>query len=228
MNVVVVPARSGSKRIPGKNIRPFNGVPILQRVIETLKASEAFRRIVVSTDSQPIAELAAKAGAEVPFFRPAELADDFTDTLSVVVHAIETLLGSGPIPEHVFCVYPTSVFLRSAHIRQALEILETESVDYVATAKRVNAPYFRCFQCGPENKIEFMFPQYVNSRSQDLPGVLQDAAQLYAGPLKIWLERRPILGNRTRIIELPEAEAYDIDTETDWFIAEQLYNAMKH
>jgi len=124
MKLCVIPARGGSKRIPGKNLRPFCGKPILLYSVEAAQQSGLFDRIVVSTDSDEIAALAREHGAEVPFVRPPELSDDFTGTNAVVRHAIEWFVEQGAAPDWVCCIYATAPFLSAERIREGFERLE--------------------------------------------------------------------------------------------------------
>ena len=135
MNICVIPARGGSKRIPRKNIRMFSGKPMIAWSIEAAQASGCFDLIVVSTDDSEIADVAAQCGADVPFMRPKELADDFSGTTPVVVHAIRWFQDQGQDPQAVCCLYATAPFVKSSDIRQGYDILLDASNDqFVFTA----------------------------------------------------------------------------------------------
>ena len=105
--VALIPARAGSKRIPGKNIKPFAGQPIIAYSIKAAATSRLFSRIIVSTDSAEIAAVARSYGAQAPFMRPARLADDFTPTADVVLHALNWLKANESLPEYFCCIYAT-------------------------------------------------------------------------------------------------------------------------
>ena len=130
MNVAIIPARGGSKRIPRKNIREFAGKPMIAWSIEAARASDCFNRIIVSTEDEEIAEVARQWGAEVPFMRPAELADDHTATIPVIAHAIEWLSEHGQAPDQVCCVYATAPFTQPEDLCRGLEALQRRQADY--------------------------------------------------------------------------------------------------
>ena len=124
MRLAVIPARGGSKRIPRKNIRPFAGKPMIAWSIEAARASGLFDRILVTTDDDEIARIATDFGAEAPFRRPAELADDYTPTIPVIAHAVEWQAAHGPAPAQVCCIYATAPFIRADDIRRGFDPLK--------------------------------------------------------------------------------------------------------
>ena len=135
MNVAIIPARGGSKRIPKKNIKPFCGKPMVAHAIENALASPYVDKVVVSTDDESIANVARNYGAEVPFMRPAELADDYIGTSPVVRHALSTLLEKGWDINYCACVYATSPLLTTSLINSCYEMLmNADNTDYVFTA----------------------------------------------------------------------------------------------
>ena len=123
MRVAIIPARGGSKRIPNKNIKLFAGQPIISYSIRVAQETELFDRIIVSTDSLEIAAIARKYGADVPFLRPAELANDFAGTAEVICHAIEWLANDGRQPEFICCIYPTAPFIQASYLKQGFEMI---------------------------------------------------------------------------------------------------------
>jgi pseudaminic acid cytidylyltransferase len=226
MNVAIIPARGGSKRIPRKNVRPFYGKPIIAYTIEVARQSGVFERIIVSTDDAEIGTIAQSYGAEFPFVRPPELSEDYTGTVDVVCHAVRWLLDNKTDCTSVCCLYATAPFLlfRPESIRTGLEILQQSGQwDYVFSATTFPYSIFRAFSLGDNNSVEMLFPEHYTSRSQDLPEMWHDAAQFYWGTATAWLERKTIIGDRSTIVKLPRWQVQDIDTEDDWFVAEQLY-----
>ncbi len=119
MNVAIIPARGGSKRIPGKNIKEFAGKPIIAYSIRAARECGLFDRIIVSTDSERIAEVAKSAGAEVPFVRPPELSDDHTPTAPVLKHAVDCLQEDGGQVDYFCCIYPTAPFIVPGDLENA-------------------------------------------------------------------------------------------------------------
>lgn len=219
-SVAVIPARGGSKRIPGKNLRNFLGKPILERVVQKLLTSEAIERVFVSTDSTEIAEAAISFGAEVPFLRPSELSDDFASTSAVMKHATSFLLSEISVSS-VFCVYPTSVGLTHLDIDNAVKLFEEGQWDYVFSATEPASSAFRGFTRTNNGGAEMLFPQYWDSRSQDLPRAFADAALFYLATNETWQLEKPIFSRGSTFIEIPEFRAIDINTEEDWLRAER-------
>ena len=130
MKIAIIPARGGSKRIPRKNIKDFCGQPMIAYAISAAKATRLFDHVVVSTDDQEIAHIALEWGAEAPFKRPLELADDFTPTVPVIAHAIRACKTLGWDIEYVCCIYPGVPFIQDADIKQALDLLQSSDAAY--------------------------------------------------------------------------------------------------
>ncbi|MBV7264815.1 pseudaminic acid cytidylyltransferase [Erythrobacter ani] len=226
MNIAIIPARGGSKRIPRKNIRPFAGKPMIAWPIETATNSGLFDRIIVSTDDDEIAEIARAAGAETPFIRPAELADDHSGTTDVVVHALSALLDTGPAIDAACCIYATAAFISADDLRLAYSLLSSEC-DFAFPAVRYGHPPQRGFVTAADGSPQLLQPGHQATRTQDLPPVFHDPGQFYWGKSEAWLECRSFFGSRTRFIEIPETRAWDIDRPEDWTIAESLFSAMR-
>lgn len=222
MKIAVIPARGGSKRIPRKNLRDFCGRPILAWPIEAARASGLFDRVLVSTEDDRIAAAARAAGAEAPFVRPAELADDFTPTVDVVAHATEWALGQGWPLAAVCCIYPTAPLVAEEDLHRALALLEP-GWDFAFTAVELSRTVLRSFRELPEGGVEMFFPAYAATRSQDLPRPLQDAGQFYWGSPAAWTGRRPLFGPRSRPLVIPGWRVRDIDEEEDWAEAEAIF-----
>lgn len=228
MRIAIIPARGGSKRITNKNIKNFLGTPIIGRVIRTLRESQIFDRIIVSTDSEEIATVARKYGAEVPFMRPNELADDFASTSEVIAHAIESLQLETSLDTQVCCVYPTSVLMNSNDLRTSLELLQTQDWQYVFAASQPNSSPFRSFKKSGSGGLEMLFPQYWGSRSQDLPDCFFDAGFFYWATAKTWMKAEPIFGPNSTFVEIPEIRAIDVNTEDDWLRAETVFELISN
>jgi pseudaminic acid cytidylyltransferase len=222
VNIAVIPARGGSKRVPRKNIRPFAGRPMIAWPIEAARSSGLFEHIVVSTEDEEIATLARELGAEAPFVRPAELADDHSGTLEVMAHAAAWAAAQGWAVEAICCLYATAPFTTPADLASARSKLADEGWDYVLAASRCPCA-LRSFRRAPDGAMEMLFPEHIPTRSQDLPDLYQDVGQYYWGRFDAWLEGRPIYGERTSFVELPPWRAQDIDTPEDWTMAEYLF-----
>jgi pseudaminic acid cytidylyltransferase len=218
--VAVIPARGGSKRIPRKNIRPFNGRPMLAWSVATAMDSGIFARVIVSTDDAEIAKIARDHGAEAPFTRPAELADDYSGTGAVMEHTARWLKVRGELPQYLCCIYPTAPFLAVEDLQRGLQALEAGEWSYVVAATTFDAPVFRGFCMQPQGSLAMLFPEHAGTRSQDLPQVLHDAAQFYWGRSEAWLLQRPGLAEDSTAVLVPRWRVQDIDSEEDWRRAE--------
>ena len=227
MKLAVIPARGGSKRIPRKNIRPFAGKPMIAWSIEAALASELFDRIVVTTDDDEIARVAEKYGAEAPFRRPAELADDHTPTVPVVAHAVEWQAAQGPAPAQVCCIYATAPFIRAEDIRRGFDLLQGSVCDYAFSVTGYAFPIQRALRVTSEGRVAMFQPDHFLTRSQDLEQAYHDAAQFYWGSAAAWLARRPLFGENSIPLILPSHRVQDIDTPEDWERAELMSSTLK-
>ncbi|WP_319776804.1 pseudaminic acid cytidylyltransferase [Maridesulfovibrio sp.] len=222
MQIAIIPARGGSKRIPKKSIRPFLGKPLIAYTIEAAVKSGFFDHILVSTDSEEFADIAREYGAEVPFMRPAELADDFTPTQPVINHAINWVRENWGEPER-YCQFFANPFVTAENIRGGYEMLREHRANCVLGVAEFPYPILRSFKKNEQGGVEYAFPEYAPCRSQDLPVFFHDAAQFY------WTELTDVPKDRKKGLSLPyflpRYMVVDIDTEEDWHIAERLYQA---
>ncbi|RUP82636.1 pseudaminic acid cytidylyltransferase [Alteromonas sp. KS69] len=225
MNVAVIPARGGSKRIPRKNIKNFCGKPMIAHAIENALTSQFIDKVVVSTDDDNIADVALQHGAEVPFLRPKELADDYTGTSPVVRHAISMLMDlTWPI-NNCACIYATSPLLSPSIINSSYKtLINTPEVDYVFTAARFSFPIQRAILQTENGGVKPYDSFGITQRSQDLPPAFHDAGQLYWGHYSTWLNtNKHIFGANSKMVVMPDHLVQDIDTPEDWKRAELLY-----
>ena len=227
MKVAIIPARGGSKRIPRKNIRWFCGKPMIAWSIEAARASGCFDRVIVSTDDEGIAVAAEQHGAEAPFWRPPELADDHTGTVPVIAHAIEWLQARGENPEAVCCLYATAPFVRPDDIRRGREALESANADYALSVTSFAFPVQRALRMTDTGRVAMFHPEYADTRSQDLEEAWHDAGQFYWGRSEAWLSGAPIMNSDAIPVLLPRERVQDIDTPEDWRRAEWLFKAMQ-
>lgn len=228
MNVAVIPARGGSQRIERKNIRPFNGRPMIAHSIDAALQSGLFDRVIVSTDDQDIAAVAVASGAEVPFMRPAELAGHYTGTTPVVAHAVRWLHDENRAsPAAVCCLYATAPFVTAGDLAAGLAQLKTGRWQFVFSAFESPGPVARCFTLGGDDEVAMMFPEHFNTRSQDLPTALFDAGMFYWGTPEAWLADAPLFGPGATVVKIPPWRVQDIDTEDDWQRAEILQQVLQ-
>lgn len=228
MNFAVIPARGGSKRIPKKNIKPFAGKPLIAYSIEAAKRCGLFERVIVSTDSEEIAGVAKSLGAETPFMRPPELANDFTSTQAVLKHALDFMKAHGCDAEFFCCIYPTAPMISASELKKAYgRMLSMPQASVVYSVASFPYPIFRAVKINGNGFVEMFWPQYELTRSNDLPEAYHDAGQFY------WI-RSEAFERSPRLIDpcaaphiLPRFMVQDIDNEEDWRSAELLFEAAK-
>ena len=226
MTICIIPARGGSKRIPKKNIKKFFGRPMIAWSIEAAQKSKIFSRIIVSTDDDEIAAIANSLGADVPFMRPQELADDYTSTGDVMAHACRWIVDEGMSPEVICCLYPTAPFIQSSDLEQALAIMATGNWEYVFTVGEYASPVFRSFTQDPAGGVKMLFPECFETRSQDLDNVYHDAGMFYMGMLDAWIMGARVLDKHAIPMKIPSWRVQDIDTPEDWRRAELMYQVL--
>jgi len=225
MNYAVIPARGGSKRIPRKNIRPFFGKPIIGWSIQAAINSQLFDNIIVSTDDEEIADISRSLGADIPFYRPDHLSDDFTPTIPVIRHAIESLPGLSIEDDSVCCIYPCSPFLESDDIKLGYQkLIGDMSPSFVFPASEFPSAIERSFQLGPDGLTRMNYPDKFSTRTQDLPLNYFDCGQFYWGSANSWLTKNSLFELST-FVSIPSWRIHDIDTLDDWHRAELFFEA---
>lgn len=227
MNIGIIPARGGSKRIPRKNIKLFHGKPMIGYSIEAALESGCFDNVIVSTDDNEIAEIAKQYGAQVPFIRPAEIADDYATTLDVIAHALKWCVENGMEVTNACCIYATAPFISPSSLQEGMEALSTGDVDYAFSATSYAFPIQRAIKIDNECRVNMFQPEHLNTRSQDLEEAYHDAGQFYWGKAQAFLEKRAIFGLNSKAVLLPRKRVQDIDTQEDWELAEALYRAIE-
>lgn len=225
MRLAIIPARGGSKRIPRKNIKLFHGKPMIAYAIRAALESEMFEKVIVSTDDNEIAEIAQALGAEVPFKRPSELADDFTPTVPVVAHAISACQEIGWDVEEVCCIYPAAPFISVNDIVIAYEMLQKASNLFVFPVANFSSPIQRALLRLNEGITRPFFPEFATTRTQDLQPAYYDVGQFYWGKSSSWLKQSDIHSNCASVV-IPEWRVVDIDTPEDWERAEILFTLL--
>jgi len=225
--IAIIPARGGSKRIPNKNIKPFAGQPIISYSIKAAQATDLFDRIIVSTDSEEIAEVAKIWGAEVPFIRPPELADDFTGTVPVLLHALNWLSGHGFAVDYFCCIYATAPFVQPEHIIEGFTLLKKRNATTAFSVTTFPYSIFRALKIGGDDRVEMFWPEHENSRSNDLPEAYHDAGQFYWANAKNYLKEKQFYSKDSVPVILPRYLVQDIDTPEDWETAEKMYSVLQ-
>ena len=225
MSICIIPARGGSKRIPRKNIRTFCGRPMIAWPVRAAMDSGCFDRIVVSTDDDEIARVAQEAGAEVPFLRSAELADDHTQTVPVIADAIARLGVQDQTP--VCCLYATSPFVAAADLHAGLAQLTETGAPFVLCMTTYAFPIHRALRRDASGRVEMFDPAHMQTRSQDREEAWHDAGQFSWGRAESWTSGRGIFEAGAQGLALPRHRVQDIDTEEDWQRAELIMRALQ-
>lgn len=224
-NIAIITARGGSKRIPKKNIRQFCGKPMLAYAIEAAIESTVFDEVMVSTDSDEIAEIARQYGASVPTMRSQENANDFATTADVLVEVLEYYQEQGRTFDFACCLYPTAPFVTPDILRQGMRMLQTYEVSTVMPVVPFSFPPQRGLVCR-EGILQAVSPEYMNCRSQDLETIYHDCGQFYCFDVRLFLKTKKLIDGQVMPIVLSELEVQDIDNESDWKIAEMKYQLM--
>jgi len=225
MKLCVIPARGGSKRIPRKNVRLFAGRPMLAWSVEAALASGLFDRVMVSTDDDEIAQVAQRSGAEIPFLRPRELADDFTGTQAVTRQAILWHWQQGLDVQWACCLYATAPFVCAEDLCAAYEKLQASQKSFVFSVSSYAFPIQRALRLTAEGEIEAFYPEQRHTRSQDLEPAWHDAGQFYWGRASAFVDEIPLFSHASLPLILPRHQVQDIDTEEDWQRAELMFAA---
>lgn len=224
--IAIITARGGSKRIPKKNIRAFCGKPILTYSIGAAVSSKLFDEVMVSTDSEEIAQIAKEAGAKVPFLRSRETSNDYATTADVLVEVLSEYEKQGKRFDTVCCIYPTAPFVTAEKLQRAVSLLEEKDADSVVPVVRYSFPPQRAFVIR-DGLTVMKYPEHASSRSQDLEPYFHDCGQFYCMQTERFLQKKQIFTDRTLSIEMPETQVQDIDNETDWELAELKYKMMQ-
>src|SRR5690606_35130109 len=222
-NLCIIPARGGSKRIPRKNIKDFLGKPIIAYSIEAALSSGLFSEVMVSTDDEEIAEVAKKYGAKVPFFRSKENSGEFATTSQVISEVLEQYEKLGNGFEEACCLYATAPLVKIERLIEGYNALKANKVKSVFPVVTYSSPIWRSLKKMPEERFEMIWPEYMNSRSQDLDKAYHDAGQWYWFNVEMFSNEKRIYTDDTSCIILSEYEVQDIDTDMDWEIAELKY-----
>lgn len=224
--VAIITARGGSKRIPRKNIKEFCGKPILAYSIQAALESGVFDTVMVSTDDEEIAEIAKKYGAEVPFYRSEKTANDYATTADVILEVIEEYEKLGQFFDMVCCIYPTAPFLTADKLKDAVQKLENSDADTLIPVVTFSYPVQRALVIRDE-KLVFEYPEFMDSRSQDLEPHYHDVGQFYVLKTEAFKKSRKIMVGNILPFEISEMEVQDIDNQTDWEIAEMKYRILR-
>jgi pseudaminic acid cytidylyltransferase len=227
MNIAIIPARGGSKRIPRKNIKEFVGKPIIAYAINSAKQSKLFDHIIVSTEDEEIAQIAQSFGGEVPFMRPKELAGDATPTVPVIASAIENCRKLGWNFDNACCIYPCAPLIQTQDLVETFSYLGNSKKVFTFPIAEYPSPPQRAFRLFNDGKVNPIYSEYESSRSQDLEKLFFDTGQFYWGSAELWLTNPSIHKNGIGYV-IPNWRAIDINSIEDWFRAELAYKIINN
>lgn len=221
-NLCIIPARGGSKRIPRKNIRPFLGKPIIAYSIEAALKSGLFDEVMVSTDDEEFAEVARQYGASVPFMRSSETSNDYATTVDVLLEVVREYEKKNNTFDYLCCLYSTAPFVTSEKLQTAFHEMIDGGYDSTYTIVEYSYPIQRSLRI-KDGKVSMKWPEYAKSRSQDLEKSYHDAGQFYFTDINKMKERQALKGDNTLGFVLSELDVQDLDTMTDWKLAEMKF-----
>ena len=227
MNLCVIPARGGSKRIPRKNIKHFLGKPIIAYSIQAAVDSGCFDKVIVSTDDEEIANVARQNGAEVPFIRPEELSNDYAGTLPVIKNATKWFEEQGINVDYVCCLYATAPFVTAETLQVAYEQLIASQADFCFSVTPYRSPIQRAIKITESNRIEMFNSHMFNMRSQDLEEAYHDAGQFHWGTAKAFKQQQRFYSEHASPYILPSYLVQDLDNLDDWIRAEMMYQVLQ-
>lgn len=226
-SIAIIPARGGSKRIPRKNIKEFLGKPMIYYSIKAALDSLAFDEVMVSTDDEEIAELSKSFGAGVPFLRSAETSSDHASTADVIWEVIHEYQKIGKEFDSFCCIYPTAPLLTGDKLSKAMEALWKSEADSLIPIVKFSYPPQRAMML-KDGKVSMSYPEYLETRSQDLEEWYHDCGQFYCVRTQAFIDKHEILTDKTIPFIIPELEVQDIDHEADWKIAEYKYRLLQN
>ena len=224
-NLCIIPARGGSKRIPRKNIKQFQGKPIMAYSIEAALKSGLFDEVMVSTDDEEFSVVAKKYGASVPFLRSAATANDYATTVDVLIEVVDTYRKQGKEFDNICCLYSTAPFVTPERLKEAFGKL-SDNVDGCFTVVEYSYPIQRSLRINESGLVEMTYPEYLKSRTQDLEKIYHDAGQFYFMKTSVMENEKTVWCRRTEPLVLSELEVQDLDTLTDWTLAEMKYKLL--
>ena len=224
--LAIIPARGGSKRIPHKNIKPFLGRPIIAYSIEAALGTGLFEEVMVSTDDVEIAEIARQEGASVPFLRSTENANDYATLADVLVEVVNAYKGRGYEFDLICCLLQTAPLISSEDVRSAYDQLVMSTFDSICPVVAFSYPILRSLSIDEKGNLNMNWPEYRFSRSQDLRPAYHDSGTFYWIKTSSLLKDKKLLSENGTAIVLDEFRVQDIDTDTDWALAEMKYKLL--
>jgi len=219
----IIPARGGSKGIPGKNIRMLGGKPLIYYAVRAARESGLVDRLILTTDSAEIADVGKSLGIEMPFIRPANLAQDDTPMFPVIDHAVQFVESRGWQPDIILLLQPTAPLRQPEHIQAAVKILTETKCDAVASVVEVPQHYAPDFVLKlEEGKLKpFLEGGEKVTRRQDTRAAYSRDGTIYAFWRDVFIHKRSIYGDDCRPLVIPRDMSCNLDTMEDWGEVEQ-------
>lgn len=202
-------------------------MPIIGYSIKAAIESGVFNEVMVSTDDEEIARIALQFGAKVPFMRSIKTSNDFATTADVINEVLDNYENLGYKFDTVCCIYATAPFITSARIKAAIAVIEENKADSAFSCVAFSYPVLRGLVITEDGYIKMRWPEYMSSRSQDLTQFYHDAGQFYISKIDSFRKTNGFWGDKTIPVILSELEVQDLDTPTDWAIAEMKYKLLK-
>lgn len=222
-NLAIIPARGGSKRIPQKNIKEFNGKPIIAHSIITAIESNLFDEVLVSTDDQNIANIAREFGAIIPFLRSNDNSNDFATLTDVLLEVLENLKKTGKEFDNICCILPTAALITTLQLEKSYTKLTSNDFISIVPVIKYAYPIQRALK-NSNGFLQMIEPKNLEVRSQDLEESYHDSGQFYWLNTEKFIQEKSIFNSKTGFIELKEFEAQDVDTLDDWDMLHIKYN----
>lgn len=226
-NIAIIPARYGSKRISKKNIKLFNGEPMISWSIKKALASKLFKQVVVTTDSQEIANIANKYGATTPFTRSKKLSDDHTIIVDVIADAIEKLKELNISADNICCIFPCTPLMLEKDLKKAYAVFRKSKSNFTFPVTEYSHPIQRALKLDKSKKIKAIDKKNYLKRSQDFQKRFYDIGCFYWGKSHIWQKKVDVFKNSTSI-QIPNWRTVDIDSIDDWKRAELIFKLLNN
>lgn len=224
----MIPARGGSKRIPRKNIKNFNGKPLIAWTINHAIESKLFDQIFVSTDDSEIAAIAKTYGASIAKLRDANLSNDHATLIEVMQSEAEKLIADNFNPmDSLCCLYPASPMLNFKKVQEGIMVVNEKKADFAIAIKEFEQSPMRALAVNEAGLLQYKFPQNAITRTQDLETLFTDAGQFTIATIGKWAQTNTTLEGRIFPIKIGKYEAIDIDDLSDWKFAEEIFKIRK-
>jgi N-acylneuraminate cytidylyltransferase len=219
-NLLVIPARKGSRRIKNKNIKIFYGRPIISYTIQKGKESGLFSKIIVSTDCKKIAKIAQKFGASIDFIRPAYLSTDTASTINVMQHALKFLKKRNEVYKYVCCMYPVAPLVNIKIFKNCYNILKRSKLNYVFPVSKFQGSNKTFIKISKNRTVKLKLNN-INNKEKKI--FYNDTGQYYWGKSNSWLKKKNIFTSRTKVLIVPKNSFVDVNTISDWKMLLRLF-----